>query len=131
MGNSLSDTDSIRLLLSNIANYNANEQRQNIPYPGNFASAVGAATSNYGYVNSNSWALTVLEHSGIVPAQTNVPGRDAFSNNRIDTDYFDSPTTTPVSDLARENIDTDGDGWLDVIDRDPLVYDGTIEGRLP
>ena len=101
-------------LLSNITNYNANEDRQNIPYPSNFNTVTG---SSDGYVNSNSWAISALSSAGIVPDRIGDPfGADLLHENRLDPDYF---TFGPdIENLTAENIDTDGDDVLDTQDSD-------------
>ncbi len=94
------DTAAIGALLGNTATYIANEDRLNIPYPGNAEQFGG----NQGYVNSNSWALSALDSAGVVPDETNVPGMDQLSGNRLDPDYF---TVNPdISDLTAENTNT-------------------------
>ena len=114
-GNPENDSEIIMSLLENITNYNENEKRQNIPYPGNGA-LVDDLLGNDGAVNSNSWALSALDSLVITPENTDFPGMDLLNENRIDPDYF---TYGPdINDLTVENTDTDGDGDLDARDTD-------------
>jgi len=110
------DTATINALLTNIANYNNNESRLKIPYPTVGQTVSTSFTASKGYVNSNSWALSVLDSLGIVPNKTNMPGADLMNANRIDPDYF--AANPSLNDLTAENSDTDHDGILDAIDRD-------------
>jgi len=107
------DTAAIMGLMADITNYNANEERQNIEYPGNRDTILGG---DEGFVNSNSWALSVLASAGITPDETNAPGFDLLGGNRIDEDYFTSNPS--LEDLTAENTDTDQDGVLDARDED-------------
>lgn len=102
------DTELIQSILQSAANYAVNEARANIRYP----SVAEQFLESDGYVNSNSFAHTLLEAHGLfAEGGDNAPGFDALSGNRIDTDYFrENPD---LSDLGRHNIDTDGDGILD------------------
>ena len=110
----INDTASIVTLISNISNFNANEEVQNIPYPTGSQTVFG---SSDGYVNSNSWALSALTSAGITPERFQNPlAADLLHANRIDPDYF---TYNPdLENLTVENTDTDGDGDLDAQDYD-------------
>ncbi len=68
------------------------------------SSAGQFSDENEGYVNSKSWALSALGSAGVVADETNVPGMDQLSGNRLDPDYF---TANPdINDLTAENTNT-------------------------
>ena len=69
-------------------------------------------------VNSNSWTNAVLSSAGITPDNGgDFFGPDLLHANQIDLDYF--ATNPDIGDLDIHNLDTDGDGQLDVFDDYP------------
>ena len=108
-----SDTEVILAMLATMDAYARNEELVNIRYPSNGEQLKG----DEGFVNSNSWAQTVLDANGLsAPDLPNAVGSDKLSDNRLDEDYFD--ITATAQDLDRHNADSDGDGILDNLDSD-------------
>ena len=110
---SRSDTQLINDILSAAANYADNEALLNIPYPGN----TQQLAHNAGYVNSNSWVNSLMDHVGLtIDDGENWSGADLLNGNRLDPGYFQQGT--PINSLTAENQDSDDDGKLDSQDDD-------------
>jgi hypothetical protein len=106
------DTELIEDVIAAIQNYATTEASLNIRYP----SPTQQLQDDAGYVNSNSWAHTIMDFVGLDVARgDNWPGADALHGNRLDHGYFSAGA---VNLLDAHNIDTDGDGALDNIDDD-------------
>ncbi|MCG7950390.1 MAG: RHS domain-containing protein, partial [Candidatus Thiodiazotropha endolucinida] len=115
-----SDTQIIEDIIAAVQNYARKEASLNIRYP----SATQQLQESDGYVNSNSWAHTIIDFVGLnVVRGDNWSGVDALSGNRLDHGYFSAGT---INQLDAHNVDTDGDGDLDNIDNDD-DGDGTVD----
>ena len=82
----MNDTEFITTLIQNAGNYIANEESNNISYPGNFATIFGDP------VNSNSWANSLIRSAG-GNSNPDFSGFDAGHDRAIDSYYFDPPGT--------------------------------------
>lgn len=115
-----SDTQIIEDIITAVQNYATTEASLYIRFP----SATQQLQEGNGYVNSNSWAHTIIDFVGLDVARgDDWPGADALSGNRLNHGYFSAGA---INQIDAHNVDTDGDGILDNIDNDD-DGDGTID----